>query len=173
MRDTYIHPTAIIGPNVEIGNGVYIGAYSCIGLAPEYPGEVDAHDFNYPHVTIIRDGVTIREHVTIHAGVYTSTYIGIGAYIMSHAHVGHDAIIQHYCVLHTACVIGGHSFVGAHSRIGLNASVHQNTVISRGTMIGAQAFVKQHVDQEYTIHAGVPAKYIGPNQRLIDKLNGH
>ena len=170
---TYIHPTAIIYPNVCIGNNVYIGAYSVIGSPPEHPGEVDPRDWK-PHydgsVVFIGDGVVIREFVTINAGYLSATIIGADCYIMAHSHVGHDAYIENDCVLHSASVIGGHSTILSNCRIGLNATLHQHTQLAEGTMVGAQAFVKGTWRESYRILAGVPAKDIGENIRLKQKL---
>jgi len=170
---TYIHPTAIIYQNVYIGENVYIGAYSVIGSPPEHPGEVDPRDWKPQHngaPVVLSDNVTIREHVTINAGVLGSTEIHDRTYIMAHSHVGHDAYIGYDCVLHSACVIGGYSYVCSKSRIGLNATLHQHTYLAEGTMVGAQAFVKGKWHQPYRILAGVPAKDIGENIRLKQKL---
>lgn len=168
---TYIHPTAIIGSNVQIGNDVYIGAYSIIGDVPEYPGKITHANFQNEHPTIIGDGVTIREHVTIHAGVKYSTHIMRDVYIMSHCHIGHDVIVMPDAVLHTGAIIGGFTFIGRYARIGLNASTHPHTTIAKGVMIGAQSFVKGNTI-EFSTYVGCPAKYIGENHRLLERLNG-
>ena len=174
---TYIHPTAIIYPNVHIGDNVYIGAYSVIGAPPEHPDEVDPRDIddNDYHVrgihgVSIHDNTIIREHVTINGGFINDTIIGKNCYIMCHAHVGHDTIIGDNTTLHTSSVIGGHCQIETRCRIGLNATLHQHTTLASGTMVGAQAFVKGNWNKPFRILAGVPAKDIGPNQRLIDKL---
>ena len=170
---TYIHPTAIIYPNVYIGENVYIGAYSVIGSQPEHPGEVDPRDWKPKYdesVVFIDNNVVIREFVTIHAGLIGSTHLGSSTYIMAHSHIGHDSFISRDCVLHSACVIGGHSLVSNYCRIGLNTTLHQHTQLAQGTMVGAQAFVKGTWRESYRILAGVPAKDIGENIRLKQKL---
>ena len=169
---TFIHPTAIVYPNVHIGENVYIGAYSVIGAPPEHPNEVDPRTWEVLNgaSVVISDNVTIREHVTIHAGVLGSTHIGSGTYIMSHVHIGHDADMLMNCVIHTAAIIGGHCTIFSDCRIGLNATLHQHTQLAHGIMVGAQAFVKGIWNKPYRILAGVPAKDIGANQRLLDKL---
>ena len=76
-----IHPTAIIGENVEIGKGAWIQAYAFIGdgvrigdgavISPfVYIGddvEIGAQTFIYPTVSI-REEVKIGERVIIHSG---------------------------------------------------------------------------------------------------------
>lgn len=169
----YIHPTAIIYPNVKLGDNVFIGAYSVIGAPAEWPDKVDPRSLTgHRYGVKIEDNVTIREHVTINGGYDGYTIISDSTYIMSHSHIGHDADIRSECILHSGCVIGGYSTIHTLSRIGLNATMHPHSILHKGTMIGAQAFFKGETEGEYGMYAGVPARYIGPNQRLIDKLIG-
>lgn len=166
---TFIHPTAVIYPNVTIGENVYIGAYSVIGAPAEHPELIDPRD-QQEYGVYIGDNTIIRELVTINSGVENNTMIGRFVTIMSHAHVGHDANIFSHCTLHSSCVIGGYSLLDEWCRVGLGAVLHQRTTIIRGNMIGAQAFVKGTWAEPYRIIAGVPAKDIGENTRLIEKL---
>lgn len=80
-RGKGVHPTAIIGENVKIGEEVWIQAYTVIGdnvqigdevvVSPfVYIGEdaqIGARTFIYPNVTI-REDVKIGERVIIHSG---------------------------------------------------------------------------------------------------------
>jgi len=76
-----IHPTAIIGENVKIGEGAWIQAHAIIGdnvqignevvISPlVYIGDdtqIGDHTFIYPNVTV-REDVRIGERVIIHSG---------------------------------------------------------------------------------------------------------
>jgi len=80
-RGKGVHPTAIIGENVKIGEGAWIQAYTLIGdnvqigdeavVSPfVYIGDdaqIGAQTFIYPNVTI-REDVKIGERVIIHSG---------------------------------------------------------------------------------------------------------
>jgi len=57
---TYIHPTAIIGENVQIGENVYIGAYCIIGSAPEWKGKEHENKG-----VIIKNGARLTGLVTV------------------------------------------------------------------------------------------------------------
>ena len=161
---SYIHPSVVIGRNVFIGHNCSIGSPA------EYPDQVDPR--KEPLYTVfIGDNTIIRDNVTINAGHLGNTVIGADCYIMSHSHVGHDTVIGDNVVLHSACVIGGHSIIASCCRIGLNASLHQHTQLAFGTMVGAQSFVKGIWKDHFRILAGVPAKDIGFNERLYNKLN--
>lgn len=162
----YIHPTAIIGDNVILGDNNYIGPYCIIGDPAE-------HKKYWPQQGKIKigNGNIITGLVSIDAGTEDTTTIGNGCFIMKHAHIGHDCFIQDFVTISCGAKIGGHSVIKEYSNIGLNAVLHQFTTIERGCMIGASAFIKG-LTEEFTKYAGVPARKIGDNEhsRLVANL---
>jgi UDP-3-O-[3-hydroxymyristoyl] glucosamine N-acyltransferase len=76
-----IHPTAVIDPTAEIGEGAHIGAYVVVGpgvrVGPNatllahvvlYPGvQVGSHFFAHAHA-VVREGCTVGDHVTLENG---------------------------------------------------------------------------------------------------------
>jgi UDP-3-O-[3-hydroxymyristoyl] glucosamine N-acyltransferase len=76
-----IHPTAVIDPSAEIGEGAHIGAYVVVGpgvrigshatLLPHvvlYPGvQAGSHLFAHAHA-VVREGCTLGNHVTLENG---------------------------------------------------------------------------------------------------------
>lgn len=162
----FIHPTAIIGDNVILGDNNYIGAYCIIGD----PAEHKKYWGQSKGKVYIGNGNMITGLVTIDAGTEDITYIGNGCFIMKHAHIGHDCLIQDNVTISCGAKIGGHSIIKEYSNIGLNAVLHQFTTIERGCMIGASAFIKG-ATEEFSKYAGVPARKIGINEysrNLID-----
>lgn len=160
----HIHPTAIIGPNVTIGDGIYIGPHAVIGMHAESKAVDPRHTF--AGRVVIGDGVTIHELVTIQGSVGDgATVIGPGSRIQAHAHVGHDATLGTRVTVACGAKVGGHAQVADYCNIGLNAVLHQRTVLPVGTMVGASAFIKGTHTDPWTIIAGVPARYIGPNTK--------
>lgn len=162
----FIHPTAIIGDNVVLGDNNYIGAYCIIGD----PAEHKKHWDKQKGKVYIGDNNIITGLVTIDAGTEEPTIIQNGCFIMKHAHIGHDCIIQNNVTISCGAKIGGHSIIKEYSNIGLNAVLHQFTTIEIGCMVGASAFIKG-ATEEFTKYAGVPAKNIGINEysrNLID-----
>jgi UDP-N-acetylglucosamine acyltransferase len=153
-----IHPTAIIGKNVILGDNNYIGAYSIIGDIAEHKGFWDKPKGK----VIIGNNNIITGLVTIDAGTEQTTYIGDNCFIMKHAHIGHDCTINNNVTISCGAKIGGHSTIGEKSNIGLNAVLHQYSQIKVGCMIGASAFFKGE-SEPYTKYAGVPAKSLGQN----------
>lgn len=162
----FIHPTAIIGDNVILGDNNYIGAYCIIGD----PAEHKKHWDKPKGKVYIGDNNIITGLVTIDAGTETRTIIANGCFIMKHAHIGHDCWIMNNVTISCGAKIGGHSVVKEYSNIGLNAVLHQFTTIQRGCMIGASAFIKG-ATEEFTKYAGVPARKIGINEYSRNIIN--
>ena len=64
LKETYIHPTAVIYPGVKIGTGCYIGAYAVIGAPAEDKGNWLSDDNKS---VVIGDNVIINGSCTIDA----------------------------------------------------------------------------------------------------------
>ena len=168
----FIHPTAIIGDNVILGDNNYIGAYCIIGDPAEhkkYWGQENILGDTKSKV-LIGDNNIITGLVTIDAGTENDTIIGSNCFIMKHAHIGHDCWIMNNVTISCGAKIGGHSIIKEYSNIGLNAVLHQFTTIERGCMIGASAFIKG-ATEEFTKYAGVPARKIGINEYSRNIIN--
>jgi len=159
---TFIHPSAVIYPNVTIEEDCYIGEFCVIGSPAEWKGKEDKG-----LGVIISRGTRITKLVTIDSGVDEVTFIGENCYIMAHAHVGHDAYISDNVTLSCGVKIGGHAIIGRFTNIGLNAVIHQKVVVPNRCMIGASAFVgKTLLMKGNCKYAGVPAKYLSSNERI-------
>ena len=162
----FIHPTAIIGDNVILGDNNYIGAYCIIGD----PAEHKKYWGQPKGKVIIGNGNMITGLVTIDAGTQDITTIGDNCFIMKHAHIGHDCQIKDNVTISCGAKIGGHSIIKEYSNIGLNAVLHQFTIIEQGCMIGASAFIKG-LTEEFSKYAGVPARKIGKNECSRNFIN--
>lgn len=162
----FIHPTAIVGDNVILGDNNYIGPYCIIGDPAEHKkfwGQKKGKVY-------IGNNNIITGLVTIDAGTEYSTVIEDNCFIMKHAHIGHDCEIGNNVTISCGAKIGGHSIIKYYSNIGLNAVLHQFTTIERGCMIGASAFIKG-ATEEFTKYAGVPARKIGINEYSRNTFN--
>jgi UDP-N-acetylglucosamine acyltransferase len=158
MANNIIHPTAIIGDNVILGDNNYIGAYCIIGDTAEHKKYWDKPKGK----VYIGNNNIITGLVTIDAGTEEATYIGDDCFIMKHSHIGHDCTIYSNVTISCGAKIGGHSIIKSNSNIGLNAVLHQFSIIQEGCMIGASAFFKGETEP-FTKYAGVPARNIGKN----------
>jgi UDP-N-acetylglucosamine acyltransferase len=154
-----IHPTAVIGPNVEIEDDVYIGPHCIIGFPAEWKGKEE-----YGIGVVICSGARLTGLVTVDSGVERRTVIGRNCYLMKHSHVGHDAILQEGVTVSCGAKIGGHTFIGPHCNIGLNAVIHQKHVIAEGCMIGMGAVVPKSLSTgAYGVYVGNPAQFLKNN----------
>jgi UDP-N-acetylglucosamine acyltransferase len=156
-----IHPTAVIGPNVEIEDDVYIGPLCIIGFPAEWKGG-EQEDKG---VTICK-GSRLTGLVTVDSGVERRTVVGRNAYLMKGVHVGHDALLQEDVTISCGARIGGHTIIGSHCNIGLNAVIHQKQIIAAGVMVGMGAVVtKGLITSPFDVVVGNPAKWIKKNER--------
>lgn len=130
----FVHQTATVLGNVQIGANVYIG-----------PGAAIRGDWGR---IIIEDGCNVQESCTIHM------FPGTTVKLLKGAHVGHGAII-HGATLKANCLIGMNAVimddaeVGEDSVIGALAFVSAKTVIpARKIAVGNPAKVIKDVSDE-------------------------
>lgn len=160
----YVHHTAVIGPNVELGEGNYIGPFCIIGMPAE-------HRDYWPECgkVIIGNNNIFTGHVTIDAGTAGATIIKDDCWFLKHSHVGHDAIIESNVTISCGAKVGGHAIIQRGCNLGLNAVIHQRKQIAEGCIIGMGAVVtKKLVTEPYMKYAGNPAKLLGVNDAHPD-----
>ena len=164
----YIHPTALIGPNVEMGDNNYIGPYCVIGFPAEHKEfwREDAIIPGNPGKVIIGNGCKFTGHVTIDAGTVHDTIIGDNDWMLKHSHAGHDSDIGSQTVVSCGAKIGGHCWVGTDCNIGLNAVIHQRKIIPHSCMIGMGAVITKKTELLPGMkYAGNPARCLGENKK--------
>jgi UDP-N-acetylglucosamine acyltransferase len=178
FKNNFIHPTAIIGKDVQLGENNYIGAFCLItgntiignnnrfeafcsiGTEPEhkeYFGEVNQG-------VSIGSHNTIREYVTINAGCKKPTILHNNIIMLRGSHVGHDSTIYDNCTISCNVLIGGHSLLGYSVNMGLGSICHQFSKIGSFSMIGMGAIITKKVNPQcFGVYVGNPAKYIKEN----------
>jgi len=170
---SYIHSTAVVHPDVELGVNVWVGPYVVLG----YPGEsrLEPQAKRNPGNVVIGDDAEIHEHAHIQSGIYGTTVLGDDVLVMAGVHIGHDAQIGSHATLSSSCVLGGHCVLGAYAVIGLGAVLHQRAHVGCGTMVGAQSFFKGSTGM-WELWYGNPAKRKGYNRvgwaRYMDRVTG-
>ncbi len=138
--DVQIGPQAFIDADVIIGNrtrimhGAHIARWTTLGSDNcIYPGAfigLDPQDLGYKGeqaFTVIGDGNVMREGFTVHRGNRegTSTVIGDNNYFMVNSHVAHNCLIGNHIILVNGALLAGHVEVGDHAIISGNCQVHQ------------------------------------------------
>jgi UDP-N-acetylglucosamine acyltransferase len=178
LGDVEIGPYAVVGPGVQLQDGVVIDAhvvihgscvvgertrvhsFACIGGDPQdrsYAGEKTG-------LVIGTDNV-FRENVTISRGTESGqgkTVIGDHNLFMAYSHVGHDGVVGSHCVLANSVALAGHVEVEDYAVLGGLSGVHQNGRIGRNAMLGAGAMATQDVPP-FTIAQGDRARLYGLN----------
>jgi len=179
-----IHPTAIVGDAVDLGDGNVVGPYAVV-LGPCRIGD---HNWIGPHATLgapaerragphpaawdgelAGSGVeigcdnVIREYVSIHQGSGAGpTSLGDGCYLMTGSHLGHDCAVGDDVTIASAVQIAGGCHVWAWASLGLGAVVHQDTAVGPGAMIGMGSPVRGVVGP-FSLMVGNPARKAGIN----------
>jgi UDP-N-acetylglucosamine acyltransferase len=179
-----IHPTAVVGDGVELGDDNVIGPYSIV----TGPCRIGTRNWIGPHVVIgtpaeyrtgphpvawegelegagvvIGDENIIREFVTINQGTQETTQVGTGCYLLARCHVGHDCVLDDGVTLSDAAQLGGHTHVWSWANIGMGTVVHQRCQVGPGAMVGMGSAVRQTVEP-FAITVGNPARTAGVNR---------
>ena len=152
----HIHRTAIVHPNVKMGKGNWIGAYTVIGGNGEIRG-VDQKEFK-GHV-VIGDNNVISEHVTIQRPFKEgeSTVINNDSIIMAHSHIGHNAWIGDDCEICSGVIIGGYARIGEGVKLKLGATIRNRVIVWPNAIVGMRAVVTKDV-KGFRVVYGNPAK---------------
>lgn len=186
---TVIHPTAILGKNVqidpfsvihanvEIGDDTWIGSNVTI-----YPGaRIGKNVRIFPGAVIsaipqdlkfggeettaeIGDNTTIRECVTVNRGTNDKlkTVIGANCLIMAYVHVAHDCHIGNHCIIANTVQIAGHVIIGDYAIVGGSSAIHQFARIGRHVMISGGSLVRKDVPP-FTKSGREPLTFAGIN----------
>jgi UDP-N-acetylglucosamine acyltransferase len=173
-----VGPFSVIGPQVEIGEGTWVGAhvvldgrlrlgrrnrvfhFASLGAPPQdkkYAGEDTAVE--------IGDGNTIREYVTINRGTALDagvTRLGNDNWIMAYVHFAHDCQIGNHTIFANACQLAGHVKVGDWAIFGATTLVHQHVRIGAHAFTGMGTYLDRDLPP-YVTAAGNMAKPFGIN----------
>lgn len=186
MKENYIHPTAIVDKDIELGSNNYIGpycyitgktkignnnrfeAYCSIGTPPEHRDYFTGSPFG----VIIGNNCTIREHVTINSGTVRNTVLGNNITMLRGSHTGHDSIIEDKVNLSCNVLIGGHSYLMEGVNMGLGSMCHQFLVLGAYSMIGMGGIiVKTSEIHPGEIYVGNPVKFLKENKIGLNRNN--
>ena len=173
-----IGPYAVIGADVEIGPGCWVGPhavitghtrigarnrifqFSSIGEVPQdkkYRGEATRLE--------IGDDNVIREYCTFNCGTAQDdgvTRVGSGNWFMAYVHLAHDCQIGDSTIFANNAQLAGHVHVGDHAILGGFTGVHQFCRVGAHSITGISTVVLQDVPP-YVTASGNPAKPYGIN----------
>ncbi len=177
LNKTYIHPTAILGPNVQLGDNVKIGPFAIlqgklkIGSGSKIYANViigsPAQNLDTTEPLgeiIIGENCNIREFVTIGASKYENgtTKIGNNCYVMSYSHIAHDVTLEDNVTLINSVNLGGHVYVEKNAFLMSNSAAHQFCRIGQFTALTPFSAIRQDLPP-FCMFVGTPAKFTGLN----------
>ncbi|MBS3914076.1 MAG: UDP-N-acetylglucosamine acyltransferase [Bacteroidetes bacterium] len=157
-----IHPTAIIGDGVILGEGNIIGPFTVIygnciignnnQIGPNVvvgtPGQ-DTKNPNYRHENYaikIGNNNIIREFCSIQKPIEEShTIIGDDCYLMHGVHIAHDCEIQDKVVLGSATITSGFTKILKGANIGIGTKTHQFSVIGQYAFVAMGTNVVKNI----------------------------
>jgi UDP-N-acetylglucosamine acyltransferase len=176
-NDTYIHPSAIVGDNVELGNNVKVGPFCVIAgnvkigdntrlhanVMVGFPAQNIGTKESYGNIEIGQN-CELREFVTIHASKYPDglTKIGNSCYIMNYSHVSHDSILEDNVTLINNVSLGGHSYIEKNAFLMAYAATHQFCRVGTFTAVAPFSGARQDLPP-FCLFNEQPAAYAGLN----------
>lgn len=182
-----IHPTALIDPDVKLGQNVHVGPYTVIrgnvrigddvyisshvSIGEEAEHSTDKYELNPRDVCppiVIGNNVVVREFTTINRPMKDLTFIADHVYVMARVHVAHDCRVEKGSVLSNNAILGGWTRVLQGANVGICAAVHQFTTIGQYAMIAANATVVKDVPP---LAKYIPGKELGLNSYAIHKYD--
>lgn len=156
-----IAPFAVIGPDVEIDSGCWIGPHAVI-KGPTKIGKEnkifqfssvgeDPQDKKYQGERTrleIGDRNVIREFCTIDRGTVQDkgvTHIGDDNLFMSYVHIAHDCHISNHTIFANNACLAGHVHVDDHVILGGFSAVHQFCHLGKHCFLASGALALQDV----------------------------
>src|SRR5579859_5880681 len=150
-----IHPTALVDPKAQLGEGVTVGPYSTID------GQVS-----------IGDGTTIGSHcvVTGHTVMGRKNRVFTGAVIGSepqdvkyhgedtYLEIGDENVIREYVTINpgtgegSKTVIGNDNWLMIQAHVGHNCVIQNHAKLANGVMLGGHALIEDYA----TVGGGTP-----------------
>jgi len=133
----FVHQTASVIGNVQIGKDVYIG-----------PGAAIRGDWGR---IVIEDGCNVQENCTIHMFPGTTVWLHQGAHV-GHGAVIHGATLQRNCLIGMNAVLMDDAEVGEESIVGALCFVPAEMKIpARKVVVGSPAKVVRDVSDEMVV----------------------
>ena len=176
-----IDATAIVGPDVKMGTGNFIGPYCVlsgkveigdgnkflshvrIGSPPEHRGfHLTTGTEETSGVIRIGSHNTFFEFVSVNQPYEHLTVIGSNGYFMAGVYIPHDCCVGDGVTIANGCTIGGHSHLQSGCNLGFQVSVHQFCTIGAYAMIGMGSIVLHDV-RPFGNFVGVGPRRIGMN----------
>lgn len=174
----HIGPWSVIGNDVEIDSGTWIGPhvvingptrigknnkiyqFASIGDAPQdvtYSGEKTTLEIGSNNV--------IREYCTINRGTGKGgghTQLGDHNFLMAYVHIAHDCRVGNHTIFANYAALSGHVIIEDFAIIGAYSAIHQFCTIGIHSFIAVATYIRKDV-MPYVITSGYNAATCGLN----------
>lgn len=207
QKDSYIHPTAVvddtacigkycyidahavIGPGVQVGDNVRIGANSTVthailgsniiihrgvhigqdgfGFAPTKQGMVKVPQLGR---VMVGDDVEIGSGTCIDRGAGPDTIIGRGTKIDNLVQIAHNVVIGTYCVIVAQVGIAGSAVIEDGVMIGGHSGIAGHITVGKNARLAAFSAAMKNIPPGET-HGGAPAMPLKECFKQIAVLN--
>jgi len=171
-----ISPYVVIGDDVEIGEGTYVGPFcvfeNCtVGKNNEFVANsfigVKPQDLSYKgeHTRVVMgDRNKVREGVTVHRStdLNVPTKIGNDCLLMAQSHVAHDVQIGDGVILVNSAGVAGHIIIEDRAIISGLCGLHQFVRVGTFAMLSGMSGLPQDLPP-YCIASGARGKLVGLN----------
>ncbi len=149
VQETVIHPTAVVDPAAEVGQGISIGPYAVIGPDVRIGSGVQVG----PHAVI-------EGHTTIAPGVRISQFAAVGGPPQDLKYKGEPTelvisertVIREFVTLHRGTVggggvtrIGSDCLIMAYCHVAHDCQVGNNVIMANGATLGGHVVVEDDV----------------------------
>ncbi len=149
MKQTTIHPTAIIEEGAQLGNNVTVEAYAIIKkhVILEDDVVIKSHVYIDGHTTI-GAGTTIFPFVSIGTKPQNRKYRGETTYVL----IGKNCEIREYVTINASSVadsvvkVGDNCFIMAYCHIAHDCEVGNHVIMSNGATLAGHVLVEDHVN---------------------------
>ncbi len=165
-RNSEVHPTAVIGPEVNIGadcnimpgvviygpatigDRVTIHANTVLGADPFYfKKRPTGYDKMIPcGSVVIEDDVEIGALCAIDRGVSADTRIGQGTKLDNHVQVGHDTLIGKHCLICAHVAIAGAVVIEDGVTLWGQVGIPSKVTVGKGAVILGQSGIMSSVE---------------------------
>ncbi len=166
MKTTTIHPSALVSPEAQLGEGVQIDAFAIVEGNVEIGAETHIHSH-----AMIRSGARIGSHCNIHPGAVIAgipqdlkfkgeeTFVYIGDYTTireyatvnrgtasrGYTKIGSYNLIMAYSHIAHDCILHDHVIIGNASQIAGEVEIDNYAILSGSVLVHQFGRISQHV----------------------------
>ena len=157
--NTVIHGNVTIFPGARIGNNVTIFPGAVVAAIPQ-----DLKFKGEKTLAIVGDGTTLRECTTVNRGTAAKgeTVVGKNCLIMAYTHIAHDCRIGDRVIISNATQLAGEVQIDDCAVIGGGSLVHQFCHLGKNIMLQGGALVNKDIPP-FVKAAREPISYVGLN----------